>query len=430
MSLIISSSIVDYYVGKKMYKEERRSKRKMLLLFSIFFNVGLLFVFKYFNFFIDSFSDLLGVFGFHLDRFSLSIVLPVGISFYTFQTLSYTIDIYRKQLKPTEDWIKFFAFVAFFPQLVAGPIEKARDLLPQFSKNRIFDSSKSYDGLRQFLWGLFKKLIIADNCAPIVTSIFAGYESLPFSVIIFGVILFSFQIYCDFSGYSDMAIGVARLLGFNLTKNFNFPFFSTSMAEMWRKWHISLSTWTGEYLFLPISKSKKSWGRYGVVFALLSTFLILGIWHGANWTFVVFGLIHGSVVSFEYFFRKQLKWKDSFLSNKYLISISGWMVTMMFWLLGMLFFRAESVTHALSMLSAFSINDFLPESLSYFLSYKMILFFIFFMLGIEWINRKKEFGLDIANWSFRPLRWSVYYVLIFCVLRFSGQQQEFIYFQF
>ena len=430
LSLIILSSFLDYFLGLNIHQSEDSVKRKRLLYVSLFVNLGMLGVFKYFNFFSESFSDLLGLVGLHADPFTLNFILPVGISFYTFQTLSYTIDIYKKQLKPTNDIVQFFAFVSFFPQLVAGPIERARHLLPQFAVQRVFNYDKAVNGLRQILWGFFKKVVIADNCAPIVNTIFDNYETQPGSMLILGVVLFAFQIYGDFSGYSDIAIGTAKLLGFNLSKNFDFPYFSTSMAEMWRRWHMSLSTWTGEYIFLPISKNRKTWGRKGVVYALMCTFLILGIWHGANWTFVVFGLLHGSIVAFEYFFKKQLKQKDRFLKNKTLINLTGWATTILFWLLGMLFFRATNVGQGFAYLGNIFSNQFLPESMSIFLIYRFIFFFIPFLMLIEWFQRKRDFGLAIGHWKLAPLRWGLYYGLILIMLRYAGGQQSFIYFQF
>ena len=430
LGLIFLSSVVDYTLGMKIFETEDTTKRKRLLWVSVLVNIGMLLLFKYFNFFSDSLSDFFLLFGIQLDFITLNLILPVGISFYTFQTLSYTIDIYRKKLEPAKDPIQFFAFVSFFPQLVAGPIEKARDLLPQFGKVRIFKNEDGKDALRQILWGLFKKVAIADNAAVFANLIFENPEAQPSSMLILGLILFSFQIYGDFSGYSDMAIGFAKLLGFRLSQNFNFPFFSTSMSELWRKWHISLSTWTGEYIFLPISKNKKAWGRLGVVYALFCTFLILGFWHGAKWTFICFGMLHGSVVAFEYYFKKHIKRKDNFLKSKVLSNFSGWFVTITLWLIGMLFFRAIDISHAFTYLNGIFENQFFPDSIVLFFKYKLILFLILILMLIEWINRKKEFGLDIKNWKFTPLRWGVYYSLTFIMLRYSGSQQDFIYFQF
>lgn len=428
--LIFISSISDFYLGNRIFKAVDKKSKKLLLGISVFVNLGLLFTFKYFNFFIDSLAQLGGLLGLSFEPFLLNLILPIGISFYTFQTLSYVIDIYRGQLKPTADLSSFLAFVSFFPQLVAGPIEKARDLLPQFQIQRKFEADKAKDGLRQILFGIFKKVVIADNCAPFVNSIFENYETLPSVVLIFGLILFSFQIYGDFSGYSDIAIGTAKLLGFKLSKNFDFPFFSRSMTELWRRWHISLSTWTGEYIFLPLSKMSKKSGRIGVVLALFCTFLILGIWHGANWTFVFFGLLHGCIVSAEYYFKKYINLKNKFVNIEFLNYFTGWFVTMSLWLLGMLLFRSANISEAYGYFISIFSNSLMPNSISFFGKYIFLVFFITILLSFDFLNKKRQFGLDIGHWKLAPMKWSVYYIFIFFILRYSGNQQDFIYFQF
>ena len=250
LSLIFFSTIVDFTVGKKLRYEENNLKRKILLWTSILVNLGFLGFFKYYNFFIDNLITAFSFLGSEIKPSSLNIILPVGISFYTFQTLSYTIDIYNRRFEPTKDFIAFTAFVSFFPQLVAGPIERARHLLPQFYKRRTFDYSKAVDGMRQILWGLFKKIVIADNCAEFANQIFNNSANLNGSSLVLGALFFSFQIYGDFSGYSDIAIGTSRLFGFSLKRNFAFPYFSRDIAEFWRRWHISLSTWFRDYLYI------------------------------------------------------------------------------------------------------------------------------------------------------------------------------------
>lgn len=284
LSLILFSTIVDYSIGISLSKQENQTKRKILLWTSILVNVGFLGFFKYYNFFLDNFVTAYSFFGHPMSASSLNIILPVGISFYTFQTLSYTIDVYNRKLEPTKDFVVFAAFVSFFPQLVAGPIERAKHLLPQFYVKRTFEYSKAIDGLRQILWGLFKKIVIADNCAKFVSLIFDNSTEYSGSTLVLGLVLFTFQVYCDFSGYSDIAIGTSRLFGFNLMQNFNFPYFSRDFAEFWRRWHISLSTWFRDYLYIPLGGS-----RGGVGMKIRNTFVIFivsGFWHGANWTFI------------------------------------------------------------------------------------------------------------------------------------------------
>jgi alginate O-acetyltransferase complex protein AlgI len=290
LSLILFSTFVDYFLGLKLSKEYRPSRRKALLWISILVNLGFLGFFKYFNFFLDNFISAFSFFGIEIAGNSLKIILPVGISFYTFQTLSYTIDIYRNKLEPTKDFVAFAAFVSFFPQLVAGPIERATNLLPQFYIKRAFDYERAIDGMRQILWGLFKKIVIADNCAEYANLVFNNPADYEGSTLLMGAVFFSFQIYCDFSGYSDIAIGTARLFGFTLMQNFAFPYFSRDIAEFWRRWHISLSTWFRDYLYIPLGGSRGSlWLKVRNTFII---FVISGFWHGANWTFVIWGALN------------------------------------------------------------------------------------------------------------------------------------------
>ena len=290
LGLIITSTLIDYGIGLAIGQQKEKKSKKMLLTLSILLNLGILGFFKYYNFFIENFNDAFMLFGRELDLNFLNIILPVGISFYTFQTMSYSIDIYRGKIKPTTNLIAFASFVCFFPQLVAGPIERASSFLPQVQKRRIFNYRKATDGLKQILWGLFKKMVIADNCAVFVNDIFENYTNYSGSTLVFGAFLFTIQIYCDFSGYSDIAIGVSRLFGFNLKKNFAFPYFSRNIAEFWRRWHISLTTWFKDYFYIPIGGSRGSrWMQLRNTFAI---FLVIGLWHGAHWKFVVYGLIN------------------------------------------------------------------------------------------------------------------------------------------
>ena len=287
LSLIIFSTLVDYSIGRRLKNEQKQSTRKILLWTSIIVNLGFLGFFKYYNFFLDNFIAAFSLFGQEIQPNTLNIILPVGISFYTFQTLSYTIDVYKKKLEPTEDFIAFSAFVCFFPQLVAGPIERATNLLPQFYKKRTFEHDRALDGMRQILWGLFKKIVIADNCAEYANLIFNNYQDYNGGTLLLGAIFFTFQIYGDFSGYSDIAIGTSRLFGFDLKQNFATPYFSRDIAEFWRRWHISLSTWFRDYLYIPLGGSRGgTWMKVRNTFII---FLVSGFWHGANWTFIMWG---------------------------------------------------------------------------------------------------------------------------------------------
>ena len=351
LSLILFSTIVDYSVGLGLSKQEDKKKRQVLLWISILVNLGFLGFFKYYNFFLDNFVTAFSFFGNHINPQGLNIILPVGISFYTFQTLSYTIDVYKKKLEPTKDFIAFSAFVSFFPQLVAGPIERATHLLPQFYKKRKFKYSKAVDGLRQILWGLFKKIVIADNAAEIANQIFNNSADYNGSTLVLGAIFFTFQIYGDFSGYSDIAIGTSRLFGFDLMRNFAFPYFSRDIAEFWRRWHISLSTWFRDYLYIPLGGSTGgTWMKVRNTFII---FIVSGFWHGANWTFIVWGALNAL-----YFLPLLLLNKNRVNTNvvaqgKYPPSIKEFFnmsITFSLTVLAWIFFRAKNIGHAWSYL--------------------------------------------------------------------------------
>ncbi len=426
--LIIFSSFIDYLVGIGLSKQKIPKKRKFLLFISIFINIGFLGVFKYFNFFAESFADAFTLFGKSIEPSRLNIILPVGISFYTFQTLSYSIDVYRKKLEPTKDIISFFAFVSFFPQLVAGPIERATNLLPQFYKKRKFDYEKATDGVRQIIWGLFKKMVIADNCAVFANDIFNNYTDYSGSTLIFGAIVFAFQIYADFSGYSDIAIGTARLFGFNLKQNFAFPYFSRDVAEAWRRWHISLVTWFRDYVYIPLGGSRVGiWKKIRNIFII---YIVCGFWHGANWTFIVWGALH-ALFFLPLILIKKNRINTNIVAQGKLIpnlkEILQMGLTFFIITITVIFFRANNLTHAFDYLA----NIFSVDLFSLPIFPKKIFLFITFLLVIEWFNRDKKHGLQINSWQIhRIVKWCLYYFIIFLIFYFGGEQQEFIYFQF
>ncbi|MCF8295977.1 MAG: MBOAT family protein [Saprospiraceae bacterium] len=426
LSLIIFSSMIDYQVGLGLGKTEAPGRRKLLLYTSLLVNLGLLGIFKYYNFFVDSFIDMFGSFGITLQARSLNVILPVGISFYTFQTLSYSIDVYRKKLQPTKDIIAFFAFVSFFPQLVAGPIERATNLLPQFYRKREFEYDIAVDGLRQILWGLFKKIVIADNCARMVDSIFGNYTNLSGSTLLLGGIYFAFQIYGDFSGYSDIAIGTARLFGISLMRNFAYPYFSRDIAEFWRRWHISLTSWFRDYVYIPLGGSKGSLPI--VIRNTFIIFLVSGFWHGANWTFLAWGALN-AIYFIPLLILKQnrknieIAAKGRLLPDiKEIFQIIG---TFLLVVMGWIFFRAESIGQAIDYISRmFSSSLFtIPTKIRY-------IPFVLFLVIIEWLQRDKQHALQLVMVKKKWLRWAVYYSVILIIMLFAGRQQEFIYFQF
>ncbi len=428
LGLIVLSTIVDYGVGIGIEGTSSQGKKRLFLWLSLIFNLGLLMFFKYYNFFLDNISEAFTFFGSSISSERLEIVLPVGISFYTFQTLSYSIDVYRGQLKATNSLLEFASFVSFFPQLVAGPIERATNLLPQFQRIRQFDYSKAVDGCRQILWGLFKKVVIADSCAHYANEIFGSYQEMNGLTLFIGAILFTFQIYGDFSGYSDIAIGTARLFGFDLMKNFAFPYFSRDIAEFWRRWHISLSTWFRDYLYIPLGGSKG-----GTAMKVRNTFIIFlvsGFWHGANWTFIVWGGLNAL-----YFLPLLLRNKNrrnmeivaenrSLPSGKELFQMG---VTFLMAVLAWVFFRSTNVTEALTILMKiftdfFSMPQVFPKSV-------FALIFIFIL--VEWMGRKQEFGFQvIQSIKSKKLRLASYYMIVLFVLYNAVSEVDFIYFQF
>lgn len=426
LGLLFFSSIVDFYAAQKIFKADNKEKKGLFILFSLFWNLGILFVFKYFNFFVNSFSGLFSLkdeYHFQL----VSIIIPVGLSFYTFQTLSYSIDVYKGKIKPTDNLIEFLCFVSFFPQLVAGPIERASSLLPQFLKNRRFSYENLSEGLRQILWGLFKKMVIADNIAIAVNTIFDTPSSYQSTEIFYGLTLFYFQIYCDFSGYADIAIGSARLLGFKLSVNFRTPHFSHSIPEFWRKWNITVSTWFRDYIFLPLAK-KTNRSEKSISAVTLLTFFLIGLWHGANWTFIFFGLFHGIfMIVYRYISlptkkKFKLKWHFFFIDSLFILFCFFLLV------ISSAFFRASDIETSFFILKR--LFSFIPDpNFETIIGLKSL--FIIPLIIIEFFTKNLKYPLEaLENRTSRIFRWSIYYLLIFMILRYGGPQESFIYFQF
>ena len=433
LSLILFSTIVDYSVGRGLLKQENLTKRKVLLWISILVNLGFLGVFKYYNFFLDNFITAFSFFGTEIKANSLNIILPVGISFYTFQTLSYSIDVYKRKLEPTKEFIAFSAFVSFFPQLVAGPIERATRLLPQFYKKRIFNYSKAVDGMRQILWGLFKKIVIADNCAEYANLIFNNSAYYSGSTLVLGALFFTFQIYCDFSGYSDIAIGTSRLFGFNLMQNFNFPYFSRDIAEFWRRWHISLSTWFRDYLYIPLGGSRGgTWMKVRNTFAI---FIVSGFWHGANWTFIVWGSLNALYFLPLLLLNKNrlntdvIAYKKFIPTLKELIQIG---ITFSLTVFAWIFFRANNIRHAISYISEIlSPSLFTTPKFKGIMESIIIIILVIVFVLIEWKGREGKYAIaHLGIKRKRYFRYALYYAIILAIFLFGGKEQQFIYFQF
>lgn len=417
--LIFISTVTDYCCGIAI-ERNYLNKKKLFVYVSLLLNLGILAAFKYFNFFLESWYSFSENLGFSSENhWAIDIALPVGISFYTFQTLSYSLDVYRKRISAETNFVNFAAFVSFFPQLVAGPIERAKNLLPQINKIRKFSYPQAVTGLRLMLWGFFKKIVIADALAPKVDEIFSNYQFLDGGVLLLGLLYFSIQIYCDFSGYSDIAIGTAKLLGFDLMVNFRFPYFSRNIAEFWRRWHISLSTWFRDYVYIPLGGSKVS--RLISIRNILIVFLVSGFWHGANWTFITWGFANALLFIPIFFFRNNgdannenfvLKWSK--------IAVTFVAITMLW-----VFFRSDTITDSIIYLQRIMTNFSIPVSHRSGMEEVAILFFLDFLI------RKDQGNLAILDKVYRPLRWCLYLFFgLWIMSMFNTYQPAFIYFQF
>ena len=427
LSLIFLSTIVDYVIGLSISNQSSKKKQKLLLWGSVLFNLSVLGFFKYYNFFVDSWVELFSSLGYEIKSiWTLNFILPVGISFYTFQTMSYTIDIYRKKLEPTKDFISFASFVSFFPQLVAGPIERASNLLPQILKKREFQYDQVIQGLKLILWGMFKKVVIADSLAPIVDDIFSNYQDFGGGTLWLGAIYFSFQIYCDFSGYSDIAIGTSKLLGFELMSNFKFPYFSRNIGEFWRRWHISLSTWFRDYLYIPLGGSQE--GKWKSIRNIFIIFLVSGFWHGANWSFIFWGLFHSILFLPTFMFNKNRNYTSSIIAaNTLLPSLKEFInvvTTFLLVTIGWVFFRSESIGDSFSYLTSMISNINIVTHLS-----PKISFYILVLVLVDWTQRFDERNLFV---TFPKLIFKIFVIIcVFLILiNFKKESQQFIYFDF
>ena len=427
--LLIFSTLLDYFTGLKMQDAPNQSKKRFWFWLSIVINVGFLAVFKYYNFFAESFAGLLASFGLKVNVWTIKVILPVGISFYTFHGLSYVIDIYKSKIKAERNFIEYAVFVSFFPLLVAGPIERATHLLPQIQQKREFVYTKAIDGLRQILWGLFKKVVIADNCAEIANTIFNDYTSYNGITLLAGALFFTFQIYCDFSGYSDIALGTARLFGIELLRNFAFPYFSRDIAEFWRRWHISLSTWFRDYLYIPLGGSKGgTWMKVRNTFII---FLVSGFWHGANWTFIVWGLLNALYFLPLLLSNKNRDNLDIIAKGKLFPSAReffGMSVTFMLTVFAWIFFRSESVGQAFNYISGIFSSSFFSR-LQMSSSFIWLLLAVF--LVIEWLGREQQYAIAKLGLRWPAfVRWGMYYCMVLAIYMYAGKGQQFIYFQF
>lgn len=436
--LIAFTSLCSFFSGIAIDKSSSSAGKKMWMILNVVINLLILGVYKYYDFFV---SSLANAFNINPETHLLHLVLPVGISFYTFQALSYSIDVYRKKLDATRDIVSFFAFLSFFPQLVAGPIERATNLLPQFLKKRSFDYTKAVDGLRQMLWGMFKKVVVADNCAVFVDTVFGNIENHNASTLAVAAVLFSFQIYCDFSGYSDIAIGLGKLFGIELMRNFNVPYFSRDIAEFWRRWHISLTTWFRDYVYIPLGGSRPT-NSQGMALEGISKktvivrntfviFLLSGFWHGANWTFLLWGFFHAVLFMPLILLEKNRKYTDVVANGRYLPSVKEFsqiIFTFILATLGWIIFRADNIDVVMSYFSR--LFDPTLWGMPY-LTNKVFTFLpLTIMIFMEWVHRSNSHGLSLEMVKNKFVRYMIYFALALLILINMGPEQNFIYFQF
>lgn len=411
--LMLATCVCSYLIARGVAATERSGRRKALMVLAVLINVGILALFKYFNFFADNLAALFGLFGFKADIPTLRLVLPIGISFYTFQLIAYVVDVYRRDLPVCKSLERFLTFICFFPQLVAGPIERGANLLPQFEQKRKFDYPMAVDGMRLFLWGLIKKMIIADNSGPVADYVFGSYESLGTLDLWIGLLAFTVQVYCDFSGYSDMAIGMARLFGIRLSTNFNHPFFATTIREFWRRWHMTLMGWLRDYVYFPLGGSRCNAVRH--YFNVFVLYMLSGLWHGPNWSFIAWGTWNG-------FFNVTTK------HLKMPVALS-WFVTIAVFVLSQVFFRNPTVADGFR----FFIKLFCFEGTLATTASRLPLLLIVALFTTEYFTRQYAHPFHFGQrglFAHRAVRMALYAVLFTACILFGGEQMQFIYFQF
>jgi alginate O-acetyltransferase complex protein AlgI len=434
LPLLIGNSAIFYLLGVAIHKSRSETARHRLVLLGVALGLGGLIFFKYTAFLLQSAAEALSAFGVSVSAGPLHLLLPLGISFYTFRNLSYLFDIRNGKVEPARDWVVFFCYVAFFPCLVAGPIDRPKTLIPQLEAKREFDYEAACDGLQQVAWGLFKKIIIADNCGSFADEIFENFRELPGSSLLLGAFFYAIQIYADFSGYSDMAIGFSRLLGFSVTRNFDYPYFAQNIAEFWRRWHMSLTSWVTEYVYTPLAIRFRDLGKLGTILAIIINFTVIGLWHGASWTFVLFGFLHGCFF-IPLVLRGTVGKRRKFVAGQMIptaIETRNMVLTFLLVMFSMILFRSASLGDAGDYLQRL----FSPSILSYPITTRKILApctlaFAFLLILTEWLNRDKPFALYRMGWGLpKAIRWSFYYAGVLFMFLFAGTGQTFIYLQF
>lgn len=436
LPLLIITTIFYYFLGLKIERLKDDKKKNIYTTTGVLFGVGSLTYFKYSNFFITSFAQLFESIGLQTNLHTFDIILPFGISFYTFRLLSYIIDLNRGKYEATTDFVVFATYVAFFPCILSGPIDRPNTLIPQLKSKRIFNYDLAIDGFSQILWGLFKKMVVADNIALVTNEIWENYSLFSGSTLLLGAILYVFQIYADFSGYSDMAIGIAKILGFKVTINFKYPLFALNIADYWRRWHISLTSWLTDYVFMPLNVRWRDWGNLGMIFAIVTNFVLCGLWHGANWTFVLFGLYHGLLfipLILNGTFAKKTKIHLTKFGMPKIKDFGKMVVTFTLVTFGLIIFRAESINQFINYIKHICSSSILsiPKIIGYNnVTMLFSIVFIIIMITIEWQNKDKEYGLNISSMKYKFARYSIYLFLLILVYYFGADASSFIYFKF
>lgn len=432
--LLAASGLINFYLGLAISKKKEGNGRRFLFFMGLTFNIGILLYFKYLNFFVDSFVRLVNLFGADISFTPLQILLPLGISFFTFQMIGYLIDVNNEEIQPSYDLLSFLTYLAYFPKILSGPIERVQRFLPQIQNKRVFDYDLAVDGVRQFLWGLFKKMVIADRLMPLTDKIFNDYSLYNGSTLLLGSILYIIGLYADFSGYSDMACGVSKLFGVKITNNFARPFFSTNISDFWKRWHISLTSWLMDYVFTPLNFTLRKYKKIGLSMAILITFLLVGLWHGANWTFIIFGIIQG-LYFVPLIFSGTLNKGKEISSDAVVPSLNNALrVGGLFILISLtsVLFKANNAYQAFDYYSiVFSASLFSIPVIPEFQKTLVTLIFIGICCLVEWVTKGYEhpFSGHGETWL-RPLWPVLYFIMVLVIIWFGGQQQQFIYFQF
>ena len=436
--LLLGTTMVFWLIGLWLSHQMEKGNTKAasrITTFSVILGIGILLYFKYLNFFIDSLAELLQAIGLQVSWTTLNIILPIGVSFFTFKLISYIIEIHREHIQPSKDLTEFAAYIAFFPTILSGPIDRPDKFLPQMKQVHTLDYSLAADGCRQILWGMFTKMIIADNLAIITNQAWAGYDHLPSTMLLIAALLYPIQLYADFDGYSNMAIGVGKILGYRVNRNFNHPFLARNMAEFWRRWHMSLTGWITDYVFMPLNIAFRNIGNTGIILAAMINLTLIGLWHGANWTFGVFGFYHGLLfipLIISGAFGKNKKLKENSHGLPFLKDFGKMCLTFCLWALSLVFFRADNISQAFGFMYSMLTNGLSGASIIDTYG-KLYILLGLMLLAIEWIQRKQEHALQLQNFHFlsqRTIRYALYLFIILLIITFTGKSQAFIYFQF